>query len=100
VPVSAVRGVSDTADEELPADLDPLMQARTAAGTLGAVVGALWRRPSSVKDMLRLKERSILVSEALAQYLVKFVAALPIDPPAGEVGVEPRPPSETQQPDA
>jgi adenosylhomocysteine nucleosidase len=99
VPMSAVRSLSDTANEDLPADLDPLMQARSAAGTLGAVVGALWRRPSSVKDMLRLKERSILASEALAQYLVKFVAALPLDPPAGEVGEEPRPPSETQQPD-
>jgi len=100
VPVSALRGVSDTADEDLPPDLDPLMQSRSAAGTFGAVVGALWRRPSSVKDMLKLKERAILSSEALAQYLVKFVAALPLDPPAGEVAAGPQPDREPQRPEA
>jgi adenosylhomocysteine nucleosidase len=95
IPVSAVRGVSDAADEDLPPDLDPLMQAKSAAGTFGAVVGALWRRPSSVKDMLKLKERAILSSEALAQYLVKFVGALPLEPPAGEVATEAKSDSKT-----
>jgi hypothetical protein len=50
--------------------------------------------------MLRLKERAIMTSEALAQYLVKFVAALPLDPPAGEVATESGPDSLAQRPDA
>jgi len=79
VPFSAVRAVSDTAEEDLPSDLDQLMQARSVAGTLGAVVGAIWRRPSSVKDMLRLKERALMASVALGKYLVQFIGALPLE---------------------
>jgi adenosylhomocysteine nucleosidase len=98
VPVSAVRSISDTVDEDLPADLDPLMQPRSAAGTFGAVVGAIWRRPSSVKDMLKLKERALMASVELGKYLVKFIAALPLE--AADSDARPTVGAPRQLPDA
>jgi adenosylhomocysteine nucleosidase len=94
VPVAAVRVVSDTADEDLPPDLERLMQPRTTAGTLGVVVGTLWRRPSSAKDLWRLKERALAGSTALGKYLARLVTALPIDAaPAADAVSTPNSPS-------
>jgi adenosylhomocysteine nucleosidase len=75
----AVRAVSDTVDDDLPDDLEPLMNARTTAGTLGAVVGTLWRRPASIKDLLKLKEHALTAAEALAKFLADVIAQLPED---------------------
>lgn len=72
----AVRVITDAADEELPSDLGPLVQQTTVAGKLGAVTGALWRRPSSVKDMLRLKETALLASDRLAKFLAGTIVQL------------------------
>lgn len=77
VPCLAVRVVSDPVDEDLPNDLDPLMHARSTAGLFGAVLGTLWRRPSSIKDLLRLKEQALVAADALAKYLAGIVHQLP-----------------------
>lgn len=79
VPFLAVRAVSDTVDDELPGDLDPLLNARSTAATLGAIVGTLWRRPSSAKDLWRLKEHALTASDALAKFLADIVRQLPED---------------------
>lgn len=77
-PMLAVRIVSDTADEDLPDDLESLMNAQPSPmQTLGAVVGTLWRRPGSIKDMLRLKETALVAADALAKYLATLVVQLP-----------------------
>lgn len=75
----AVRAVSDAVDDDLPNDLEPLMNARTTAGTLGAVVGTLWRRPASIKDLLKLKEHALTAADALAKFLVDVIGQLPED---------------------
>ena len=77
VPCLAVRVVSDPVDEDLPNDLDPLMQSRSTARLVGAVLGTLWRRPSSIKDLLRLKEQALVAADALAKYLAGIVSQLP-----------------------
>jgi adenosylhomocysteine nucleosidase len=77
VPCLAVRVVSDPVDEDLPTDLDALMQPRSTAGMVGAVLGTLWRRPSSIKDLLRLKEQALVAADALANYLAGLVRQLP-----------------------
>lgn len=77
VPFLAVRVVSDPVDEDLPADLDPLMKPKSTAGMFGAVVGTLWRRPSSIKDLLRLKENALVAADTLANYLALIVRQLP-----------------------
>lgn len=81
VPVLVLRAVSDPVGEDLPTDLEPLMKQKSAAGTFGAVVGALWRRPSSVKDMLRLQENALTTADALAKHLAAVIAKLPLARP-------------------
>jgi len=90
-PMAAVRVVSDACDADLPDDLEPLMRSQSPARIAGAVLGALWRRPSSVKDLLRLKETALVAAEKLAAFLVDVVARLPVvaepdsDPPTAQL---------------
>jgi adenosylhomocysteine nucleosidase len=80
IPFLAVRAVSDPVDEDLPIDLEPLMNAPpSTAGLLGSVVGTLWRRPSSVKDLWRLKEHALVAADRLASFLKQIVVQLPVD---------------------
>jgi adenosylhomocysteine nucleosidase len=72
----AVRVINDTADEELPPDIERLLAQKSTAGQFGAAVGAIWRRPSSAKDMYRLKENALLASDRLAKFLVRMIAQL------------------------
>lgn len=85
VPCLVIRVVSDPVDEDLPSDLEPLMSARTTARTLGAVVGALWRRPASAKDLWRLKENALLAADALAKHLREVMLRLPLEPRFGRL---------------
>lgn len=79
-PFLAVRVVSDVLDEDLPDDLGPLMEAAASPmRTLGAVVGTLWRRPTSIKDMLKLKETALVAADALAKFLADVIGQLPED---------------------
>lgn len=73
----AVRIISDPIDEELPEDIEKLLQQKSTAGRLGAAVGSIWRRPSSFKDMLRLKEDALLASDKLARFLAGVITGLP-----------------------
>jgi len=76
IPFLSVRVISDTVDETLPPDLHNLISQQSPAGKLGAVAGALWRRPSSVKDMYRLRENALMASERLAKFLAEMIAGL------------------------
>jgi adenosylhomocysteine nucleosidase len=72
----AIRVISDTVDDELPEDLDRLIMQRTTAGRLGAAAGTLFRRPSSIKDMLRLREDALVASDRLAKFLESVIQQL------------------------
>jgi adenosylhomocysteine nucleosidase len=78
-PFLAVRVVSDVFDEDLPGDLESLLTASSGMQTFGAVVGTLWRRPASIKDLLRLKETALTASDRLAKFLAELVRQLPAD---------------------
>jgi len=78
VPLLVLRVVTDPVGEDLPTDLEPLMRQKSIAGTFGAVVGAIWRRPGSVKDMLRLQEKALTTSDALAKHLARVIEKLPL----------------------
>lgn len=69
----AVRIVSDGMDDELPPDVEALARQKSRAGRLGAAAGAIFRRPSSIKDMLRLKEDALLFSDRLARFLAGMI---------------------------
>jgi len=73
----AIRVMSDAVDDELPEDIEKLLRQKTTAGRLGAAVGSIWRRPSSVKDMYKLKENALVASDKLAKFLVGVIGQLP-----------------------
>lgn len=77
----ALRIVSDAVDDTLPAEVSNLVKQKSLAGQFGAVAGALFKRPSSIKDMYRLKEDALLASDKLAKVLEAIVAALDRNPP-------------------
>jgi adenosylhomocysteine nucleosidase len=75
----AVRIISDTLEEELPKEVELLLDQKSVAGRLGAAAGALLNRPSSLKDMWKLKEDSLKASDRLARFLVSMIGQL--EPP-------------------
>jgi adenosylhomocysteine nucleosidase len=83
-----VRIISDAVDDELPADVERLARQKTRAGQFGAATGAIFRRPSSVKDMLRLKEYSLVASDRLAKFLSGMITQLIPATPDGQSRVE------------
>ena len=72
----AVRIISDTVDDVLPKEIENLLDQSTLAGKLGAVTGAILNRPSSVKDMWRLREEAIKASDRLAKFLTGVMGQL------------------------
>jgi adenosylhomocysteine nucleosidase len=77
IPLLAVRVISDTVDRKLPRDLEHLVKQKTFAGRFGAVTGAVFRRPSSIKEMWQLREDALECSERLATFLEGIVKQLP-----------------------
>ena len=79
----AVRIISDAVDDELPADVERLLgpQTATTPSRLGAAVGAIWRRPASLKDMYQLRENALVASDRLAKFLASTIEQL-VPPPA------------------
>jgi len=73
----AIRVISDAVDDELPEDIEKLLRQKTTAGRLGAAVGSIWRRPSSVMVMYRLRENALLASGKLARFLAGVIGGLP-----------------------
>ena len=69
VAFSAVRVVSDTVEDELPPELQKLLEQQSTTRRLGAAVGAVFRKPSRVKDLWNLRERAIIASDKLGRYL-------------------------------
>jgi adenosylhomocysteine nucleosidase len=73
----SVRIISDSFDDELPKGMERLLEQKTLAAKLGAATGAIFNRPSSIKDMWKLKEDAIKASDRLARFLVGVVEQLP-----------------------
>ena len=74
----AVRVISDTLNDRLPPELTALMKQQTLAGKLGAATGAVFKRPSSVKDMWKLRATATKASETLATFLAGLIPQLNI----------------------
>jgi adenosylhomocysteine nucleosidase len=72
----AVRIISDSAADNLPADVAHLLAEKSVAGKLGAATGAIWRRPSSFKDWWKFKEEAGKYSNRLAIFLESMIAQL------------------------
>jgi adenosylhomocysteine nucleosidase len=72
----AVRVISDELGDELPRDVDYLLTQKTGAARLGAAAGAILKRPSSFKDLWKLKENALLASDRLAKFLAAMIKQL------------------------
>jgi adenosylhomocysteine nucleosidase len=71
----AVRSISDDLSSDLPPEVLSLV-GETGAVRFGAVLGSLWKRPSSAKDMWRMRENAMLAAERLADFLDGIVVQL------------------------
>jgi len=71
----AVRAISDDMSADLPPEVLSLV-GETGAIRFGAVIGSLWKRPSSIKDMWRMREHAMDASEKLASFLDGIVVQL------------------------
>ena len=74
----SVRVISDMVDDELPKEVARLLDQQTTAAQWGAAAAALWNRPSSAKDLWKLKEDALQISDRLAKFLVSVISQLPI----------------------
>lgn len=71
----AVRVISDDLSADLPPEI-LTMVGPTGAVRLGAALGALWKRPGSVKEMWRLRDQGNLAAERLASFLGGVITQL------------------------
>jgi adenosylhomocysteine nucleosidase len=72
----AIRVVSDDARVDLPPEILTIL-GRSGGLRLGATVGALWKRPSSVKDLLALRQHAVEAAARLSTFLVGTFPRLP-----------------------
>ena len=71
----AVRAISDDLSADLPPEVLSLV-GETGAVRFGAVIGSLFKRPSSIKDMWRLREQATVAADRLADFLDGIVLQL------------------------
>lgn len=71
----SVRAISDDLSEDLPPEILSIIGS-TGAVRVGAALGALWNRPSSAKDMWRLRENAMKAADSLAEFLDGVVEQL------------------------
>ena len=73
IPFTSLRVINDTANDELPGDIEKLLEQKSGAARAGAALGAIWRRPASAKDMYQLRENALVASDRLAKFISKNV---------------------------
>lgn len=71
----AVRVISDDMSADLPPEVLSVLGA-TGTYRVGAAMGAVWKRPSAVKDLWKLRESANFAAERLALFLDGVVAQL------------------------
>src|SRR5262249_25188993 len=64
----AIRAICDDMSADLPAEI-MTMVGDTGSVRLGAALGAIWKRPGSVKEMWRLRELAASAADRLAIFL-------------------------------
>ena len=71
----AVRAISDGMSADLPPEILSVVGS-TGSVRLGAALGSLWKRPSSAKDLWKLRENARTAAEKLATFLDGVLAQL------------------------
>lgn len=73
-PLRCVRIISDDAKEELPKDIENILNQNSDIGQWGAALGAVFRKPARALDLIKLKNTSVQAAQLLAQYLDKTIS--------------------------
>ncbi len=76
VRLMAVRVISDEAGTDLPPEVLAIL-GRSGGYRVGAALGAIWNRPSSLKDLLGLRDSARKAADRLASVLPEVIARLP-----------------------
>lgn len=77
----AVRIIHRALADEPPPEIARVARNKSVAGKLGAAVGAIVNRPSSVKDIWQINEDALRHTDRLAKFLCSVVGQLPVAPP-------------------
>ena len=72
----ALRIISDALDDELPKEVERLLAQKTIAGKLGAAAKAVFQRPGSALDFIKLQDDALKASDRLAKFLTGLVVQL------------------------
>ena len=71
----SLRIISDDAASDLPPEILSIV-GDSGSYRIGAAIGAIWRRPSSLKDLLGLREQALEAAEKLCKTIETLIAAL------------------------
>ena len=66
-----VRIISDDAKEEMPPDIENILNQNSGPEQWGAALGALFRKPSRALDLIKLKNVSVQAAQTLAEHLIR-----------------------------
>ena len=75
IPAVAIRAVSDTVDEELPLDMNQILDDRGQL-SLPRVMGQVVLHPGSLPGLVNLGQRSRRAAESLARFLDRYVSVV------------------------
>ena len=78
VPFVGLRVISDDLTKDLPVEVLSVVGA-TGSLRLGAAIGAVFKRPSSVMDMLELRDNANKAAERLCRFLAGILKQVPVD---------------------
>ncbi len=76
-PFLAVHVIRHALGHEISAELRHLKRQKSLAGKLGAVLGAVTKRPSSAKEMWQSAEDTLVAGDRLAKVLAELIGLLP-----------------------
>ncbi len=71
----AIRAIREPCDS-LPIEVDNVVRQRSWPGRIGAVAAAMFHRPSSLPELLRRGEDSLVAGERLGQFLAGVIKQL------------------------
>lgn len=73
----SVRIISDGLEDELPREVEQLMQEKNFAKQAGLAVHALMKRPGAALDLWKLRDEAHKAADRLAKFLLQVIPQLP-----------------------
>lgn len=74
----SVRIVSDGLEDELPAEVEKLMNEKNLAKQAGIALQALIKRPGAALDLWKLRDEAHKAADRLARFLLQVIPQLPV----------------------